>query len=413
MDPRINILLLCNAMLGNFLAGLASRIFSISLPTVANALESDLAGVSWALLSFSLTSIGFSLVFGRLGDIYGRGKLYGIGFAVFALSTFLCGLSQNIVQLILFRALQGVGSAMTQSVGRALAAEAMPENQGNKAQGIMTTAFHTGFLLGPTIGGLIIDYIHWRAAFFVLVPVSLLGSALAFWQMKAFAKPAKIQPIDHLGAVLLVAMTTSLILVLDQRIRITLPAAFTLPVYLSFPILFFAFLIRELRIPSPIVNLSLFKIGNFTYSSLSLFIVSLAHSMTLFLLPFYLQEVLLVSPTFMGILFMSAPIFTVSLAPISGNLADRIGPRIPATTGVFLMVLSAFGGFLLRPGSHWIFPAAMLALTGIGSGLFNAPNHGSMIGSVPKQYRGFANGVIQVCFNLGAEIVDHFLANHV
>ena len=128
---------------------------------------------------------------------------------------------------------------MTQSVGRALAAEAMPENQGNKAQGIMTTAFHTGFLLGPTIGGLIIDYIHWRAAFFVLVPVSLLGSALAFWQMKAFAKPAKIQPIDHLGAVLLVAMTTSLILVLDQRIRVTLPAAFTLPVYLSFPTLLF------------------------------------------------------------------------------------------------------------------------------------------------------------------------------
>jgi len=147
------------------MSGLASRIFSISLPTVANALDTDLAGVSWALISFSLTSLGLALVFGRLGDIYGRGRLYGIGFAIFALGSFLCGLSQNILQLILFRTLQGIGAAMTGSVSRALAAEAMPENQQSKVQGFMTTAFHTGFLLGPTIGGLIIDYVQLEGRF--------------------------------------------------------------------------------------------------------------------------------------------------------------------------------------------------------------------------------------------------------
>ncbi|HEX9878890.1 MAG TPA: MFS transporter, partial [Candidatus Binatia bacterium] len=202
MDPRINLLLLCNTMLGNFLSGLASRIFAISLPTVANALETDIAGVSWALIAFNLTSLGLALVFGRLGDIYGRGRLYGIGFAIFAFSSLLCGLSQSILQLILFRVLQGVGAAMTQSVSRALAAEAMPEDQGSKAQGLMTTAFHSGFLLGPTIGGLLIDYLHWRAVFFVLVPVAVVGSILAFWQTKTFKRPTQVESIDYLGAAL-------------------------------------------------------------------------------------------------------------------------------------------------------------------------------------------------------------------
>jgi len=400
MDPRINLLLLCNAMLGNFMAGLGSRVFAISLPTVANALGTDMAGVSWALISFSLTSLGLALVFGRLGDIYGKGRLFGTGFAIFALSSLLCGLSQNVLQLILFRTLQGVGAAMSQSVARALAAEAMPEDQGNKAQGLMTTAFHSGFLLGPTIGGLIIDYIHWRFVFFLLVPIAAAGSALAFWQMKSFSRPAKRQPIDYLGAVLLIALTVSLIMVLDQRIRTSLPPFFTFPIYLAFPALLFAFLLREFKFSSPIVNLNLFKIRMFTFSTLSLLIVSFTHSMVAFLLPFYLQEVLLISPTFMGVLFMAAPVFTVTLAPVSGQVADRIGPRIPATAGVVSMIISAFIGILLRPASHWALPAAILGFTGLGSGLFNAPNHGAMIGSVPRQDRGFANGAIQVAFNL-------------
>ena len=400
MNSRTNYLLLCNTMLGNFLSGLASRIFSISLPTVANALDTDIAGVSWALISFMLTSLGLALVFGRLGDIYGRGRLYAIGFAVFAVGSLLCGLSQNILQLILFRVIQGVGAAMTQSVSRALAAEAMPEDQQSKAQGLMTMAFHTGFLLGPTIGGLIIDYVHWRAVFFVLVPVSLVGSGLAFLQRKTFSQPVRKQPIDFLGAFLLITLTISLILVLDQRVRLALPPEFTIPVYLAFPILLFAFLVRERRFPSPIVNLSLFKIRMFTFSTLTLLIVSFSHSMAGLLIPFYLQEVLFISPTFMGVLYLSAPIFTVILAPISGVVADRIGPSIPAAVGIVMVMISVFIGVLLKPDSHWIIPAAMLAFTGISSGIFNSPNHGAIIGSVPKQYRGFANGAINVCFNL-------------
>ncbi len=401
MDPRINYLLLCNTMLGNFIAGTSSRIFGISLPTVANALNTDITGVSWALISFILSNLGFVLIFGKIGDMFGREKLYSIGFGTFAVSSLLCGLSQNILQLILFRMLQGMGAAMTQSVGRALAAEAVPDDQGSKVQGLMTTAFHTGFLLGPTIGGLIIDYFHWRVIFFFLVPLAILGGILAFFNTKRSIQPLKREPIDVLGSALLVATSTSLVLLFNPQIREALGAEFSVLTYLGFPIFFLAFLTRELKAASPIVNLQLFRIRLFTLSCVTLLIVSFTHGMQGFLLPFYLQEVLHLSPTFMGVLFMSAPIFTVTLAPISGHVADRIGPKIPATAGLVMMICSILVGILLRPNSHWSLPALMLAFGGLGNGLFNAPNHGAIMGSVPKVNRGFANGSIQVSFNIG------------
>jgi MFS family permease len=265
----------------------------------------------------------------------------------------------------------------------------------------MTTAFHSGFLLGPSIGGLIIDYVHWRGIFFVLVPIGALGAILTFWNMKKSENPVKRQEVDYLGATLLVALATSLIVLLDRRAKLILGPQVTLLMTIVFAFSLIGFLIRETKIPSPIVNLALFKNRMFTFSSVSLLVVSITHSLTGFVLPFYLQEILHLSPSFMGVLFMSAPIFTVSLAPFSGHIADRIGPRIPATAGVVVFGTSILLGAILKTNSHWLLPAAMLALSGLGTGLFNAPNHGAMISSVPRQHRGFANGALQLGFNLG------------
>lgn len=163
---QTNWMLLANAALGNFLAGTTSRIFAISLPTVANSLETTIVGISWAVIAYQISQISLSLIFGRIGDIYGRHTLFGLGLAVSSVAALLCGLSQNVTQLILFRLFQGVGASMTQSQGRALAMESLPKEASGRAQGYMTTAFHSGVLVGPSLGGLIIDYIHWRAVFF-------------------------------------------------------------------------------------------------------------------------------------------------------------------------------------------------------------------------------------------------------
>src|SRR6188508_1617293 len=154
---QINWLLLSNAALGNFLAGTASRIFSVSLPTVAASLETTIVRIAWAVIAYQISQISLSLIFGRIGDIYGRHTLFGIGLVVSSLGALLCGLSQNVAQLIAFRLVQGVGASMTQSQGRALAMESLPRESAGRAQGFMTTAFHSGVLIGPSIGGLLID----------------------------------------------------------------------------------------------------------------------------------------------------------------------------------------------------------------------------------------------------------------
>src|ERR1700675_1455691 len=134
MTKPINRILLSTALLGTFFAGTAGRIFNISMPTVANDLGTDLLGISWALLAYQLTNIGLSMIFGRLGDIWGRERVFGLGFLVFSVTSLLCGLSQSVLQLIGFRLLEGVGSAMIQSSSRALAAEAVPEELAGRAQ---------------------------------------------------------------------------------------------------------------------------------------------------------------------------------------------------------------------------------------------------------------------------------------
>ena len=407
MDSRTNWLLLINAALGSFLAGTASRIFAVSLPTVARSLDTTIVGISWAVISFQISTISLSLIFGRIGDIYGRQRIFGLGFVVSGIGASLCGLSQNVFQLILFRFFQGIGASMTQSQARALAMDSMSKESSGKAQGFMTTAFHSGVLLGPSIGGLIIDYVHWRAVFFFLLPIALAGMTLTLLNLKRGNKsqvftPANTQTgIDYLGAVLLVLATVALIAIIDHRIMEIARLEWRLAIIVLFAGSFLGFLYRERTTASPILDLSLFRIRMFTLSSLSLLLVGVAQAMVGFLLPFYLQDVLHLSPSFMGLLFISAPVFTVTLSPVAGWVADKVGPRLPSTVGILFMLISAFLGGFLRTDSHWTSAVVVLALWGLATALFYPPNHAAMIGSVPAQHRGVATGAVYVMFGLG------------
>jgi MFS family permease len=161
------------------------------------------------------------------------------------------------------------------------------------------------------------------------------------------------------------------------------------------------FLYREATTQSPILDLSLFKIRMFTLSSLALLLVGVAQVMIGFMLPFYLQDVLLLTPTFIGLLFISAPVFTVTLSPLVGWAVDKIGPRLPATAGIAFLTSAAFYGSYLRADSHWLSAVGVLGLWGLATALFFTANHTAMITSVPDQHRGVATGAIYVVFGLG------------
>jgi EmrB/QacA subfamily drug resistance transporter len=406
-NSQINWLLLANAALGNFLAGTSSRIFSVSLPTIAASLETTIVGISWAVIAYQISQISLSLIFGRIGDLYGRYKLFAAGLVVSSLAALLCGLAQNAMQLILFRFVQGVGASMTQSQGRALALESASKESSGRVQGFMTTAFHSGVLIGPSVGGVIIDTIHWRAIFFFLIPIALCALLLTLinWRSGNVPQPAasaeRPESIDYLGALLLIGATGALIAVIDHRIMEAFAPAMRLGLIIALVLLISGFLYREWTTPSPILDLSLFKIRMFTLSSLALLLVGIAQVMIGFVLPFYLQDVLHLTPTFIGLLFISAPIFTVTLSPLVGWAVDKVGARLPATAGISFLACAAFLGSYLRSDSHWLSAVGVLGLWGLATALFFTANHTAMITSVPGQHRGVATGAIYVVFGLG------------
>ena len=403
MDLRVNYLLLATALLGTFFSGTATRIVAISMPTVAQSLGTDLLGVSWALLSYQLSNIGLSVIFGRISDLWGREKMFALGFLVFAVSSLLCGFSQTVLQLILARFVQGVGGAMLQSSSRALASESVTEDLAGRAQGYMTTAHHTGFILGPSIGGLMIDYFSWRWSFFLLAPIGFGGMLLALMNMKRRQVAPQHYPgsVDYLGAALLFAVTTTLVFILDRRTHQLIGSStkfFLLAVFIGS---LAAFFVHESRAQSPFVNLELFKIRRFSFSVVSLLVVSICYALTSFLMPFYLQDILRLTPTQVGMLFMAPSILTVALAPVSGYMTDRLGPRIPATAGVVFMIISLAAGGMLRTDSHWLLPTLVIVVGAITNVIFNPANSTAMISMMPKEHRGFASAMNHVTFGFG------------
>jgi len=403
MPSRINYLLLTTALLGTFFSGTATRIVNISLPTIASSLGTDLVGVSWALLSYQLSNVGLSIIFGRLADLWSREKIFALGFLVFSVSSLFCGFSGTVLQLIFFRFLQGVGGAMLQSSSRALAAEAVPERIGGRAQGYMTTAHHMGFLLGPGIGGVMIDYLNWRWSFFFLVPIGLIGAMVTFVSIlrRAEKTPSKLVSVDYLGAFLLVATTTSLVLFFDRRTSEILGTTLRMGLAVLFLGCLLGLVIYETKAKNPFVNLTLFKIRRFSFSVVSLLIMAMCYTLIGFLVPFYLQGILDLSPTNVGVLFMVPSILTIALAPVSGYMTDRLGPRTPATLGTLVMVASLGMGALLRPNSHWLLPTSLIVLGAVTNGIFNPSNSMAMIGMMPQEHRGFASAMNHVTFGLG------------
>jgi MFS family permease len=204
--------------------------------------------------------------------------------------------------------------------------------------------------------------------------------------------------IDYLGAALLFAITTTLVFLFDRRTHQVTGDLVHIVLILVLIGSLAGFLMHESRAKNPFVNLELFRIRRFGFSVISLLVIGMCYSLTGFLLPFYLQDVLHLSPTQVGMLFMAPSVLTVALAPLSGYLTDRLGPRVPASCGVAFMIISLALGGLLRTDSHWILPTLLIVVGAITNGIFNPANSTAMISMMPREHRGFASAVNHVTF---------------
>ena len=397
-------LVLYQVSLGLVLVAINHRAIQVALPTLTHVFRADLSFIQWVLLVYDLAVIGLVLTLGRLGDLFGRKWIYILGFLLFILSSALCGFAQTSAQLITFRVFQGIGGAIILANGRALVSiNSLPSERG-KALGLTSTAYHVGYMTGPTLGGFIIDTIGWRWIFFVTIPIGVAAAYFAWRVLKEREKSEDSVQVDFAGASYLLLTNICFVYALNQMPHL----GFGHPAVFSFFIVSLAslalFIRTEQRVETPILNLSLFRNRLFTVSNLSLFFITSTQSAISVLLPFYLQNLMGFTPTQMGWLLIGSSVVIIMFAPIAGWLSDRFGSRLLCSVGAAIIVLGQYliGSLTLQSSVFQLVLPQILI--GLGWALFNSPNQSAIMSAVPRDQVGAASGMTVTTARIGGAI---------
>lgn len=384
-----------------FLGTVDGSIVNIALPTIVDDFETSFAAVQWVPLSYLLTQATLVLGMGRLGDIAGRNAIFVAGFVVFTIGSVLCGLAPGVGWLIAFRVFQGVGSALIFSMQFALVTESFPPQERGKALGLIGTIVSTGIISGPIIGGIIIDAVDWRWIFYVNLPIGIVG-ILAAVRYLPHSKPGGGERFDlRGGAAFFVALLTLLLgLTLGQERGFG--SVDVVALYVASAAAAVWFLRTEQRVEHPIVDLRMFRSGDFSVSLATRFTTFASLAGVSILLPFYLTDVLGLAPLEVGLAMTALPLLMGSSAPFAGAWSDRNGVRPVAMVGLVVLLIGfAAGTWLLDVDSPiWVF-VLVAAILGLGFGTFQSPNNSAIMGSVPPERLGVASSLITVTRTTG------------
>ncbi len=417
---------LSNTTLGALMASIDSSILMISLPAIFNGLNvnplapgaTDL--LLWLLLGYIIMSSVTVVTIGRLSDMFGRVRLYNMGFAIFSfasilvyVSSYIISGSAGILSLTLLRLLQGLGGGFLFANGAAILTDAFPENERGMAMGFNAIAIVGGSIIGLLVGG-VLSAIDWHLIFLISVPVGVLGTVWAYVGLHELASIRKNQKIDVFGNVTFAVSLTIILLALtygiepygnqstgwsNPAVEISLIAGI---------ILFIAFIAVERIVKDPMFHLDLFRIKVFAYGNLALLLSGMARGGLQFMIIIWLQGIWL---PLHGVSFINTPLqagidmlpliigFLVS-GPISGHLSDKYGSRKFATAG---MLINFFGFLFLAsmPANFNYLPFGIaIFMLGVGQGMFTSPNTAMVMSAVPPEYRGISSGMRATLVNV-------------
>ena len=425
--PHYRWIALSNTTLGMLMATINSSIVIISLPAIFRGIHLDplqpgnVSYLLWIIMGFLVVSAVLVVTLGRLGDIYGRVKMYNLGFAVFSVFSVLLSVDpftggQGAMWLIVMRIGQGVGGAMLFANSTAILTDAFPAHQRGMALGINQVSAIAGSFLGLILGGLLSEW-HWRAVFWVSVPI---GVAATIWGYRSLVelgvrRPAKLDLPGNLSfavglTALLVAITYGIQPYGDHSTGWLNP--WVLAGLVGGTALLVAFVVIEQRVEHPMVSIGLFRIRTFTMANIAGLMAAIGRGGLQFMLIIWLQGIWLPlhgysyesTPLWAGIYLLPLTVGFLAAGPVSGWLSDHYGARLFATGGS-LIVAATFVALLLIPTDfpYWLF-AVLIFANGVGSGLFSAPNTTAIMNSVPAEERGAASGVRGTVFNSGTSL---------
>jgi MFS family permease len=417
-------IVLINTTIGMLMAAINQTIVLISLPAIFSGLQVDplAPGQSnlllWMLMGYSAVTTVLLVTFGRIADMFGRVRVYNLGFVIFTVGSLLCALTPSLgtlgaIELIAFRMLQGLGGACLFANSIALLTDAFPPGQRGFSLGINQIAFIAGNVIGVVLGG-ILAAINWRLDFLISVPVGVVGSIWGYVALHEIGK-RQAQRIDWMGNVtfaggllaLMFGLTEALTPYGSQTMGWSNP---TVVIALAGGVVLLAiFGVAETRARYPMFDLGLFRIRDFLFGTVAAFLFSLARGGLMFMFIIWLQGIWLPlhgvayadTPLHAGIDTMPLMIGFVVCGPIGGWLSDRYGSRILATGGLLVTGLAAALLMTLPANFNLGLFAAYLALMGAGMGFFSAPNTSQIMSSVPAEQRGAAAGMRAMVLNAG------------
>jgi len=378
--------------LGTFMLLLDVTIVNVALPDIQTALKSSFSDLQWIVDAYALTLAALLLTAGSLADLFGRRRLYLIGLTLFTLASLLCGTAQDTLVLQLSRALQGVGGAIMFSVSLALLADAFRGKDRGTAFGIWGAITGLAVAVGPLLGGALTSGLSWRWIFFVNLPIGVLAVVLCLTRVSESKAPHARRP-DWAGFVIFTLALASLVYGLIESNQRSLGDARVVGCLVAAGVLLLGFVILELRITSPMFDLSLFRLPTFTGGSVAAFGLSASIFALLLYLVLYLQDVLGYSAlgTGLRLLVLSGGILTTST--IAGRLTSRVPVRFLIGPGLLLVGV----GLLLMRGldstSTWAHLIPGLIVSGAGVGMVNPPLASTAIGVVAPQRAGMASGI--------------------
>ncbi|MDO3410279.1 MFS transporter [Saccharibacillus sp. CPCC 101409] len=383
-----------------FMATLDGSIVNVALPSISRDLNLPLGHTQWISSIYLMAICSFILLFGRLGDIFGKIRVFRIGTIVFVVGSLLCGLSGSLATLIAARIVQAIGASMTMANSQGIVTDIFPANERGKALGLVGTFVSLGSIAGPGLGGLMVSSLGWESIFWINVPIGLVAILLGARLLPGDIRISK-KSIDGAGSLLFAGFIVSLIAAIlfgqeagygDWRI---------LALFVFAAAAFAAFLRLESRRDEPMLNLNLFRNPLFSLSILCGFLVFVSMFCYNIIAPFYLQSILQLSPRDAGWMMMIYPLVMVVVAPLSGAMSDRFGSEWLTFLGLLLMVGAQAGLASLHAGSTLVRVGAFIALLGLGGGLFQSPNNSLVMSTVPRPQLGVAGSVNSLIRNLG------------
>jgi EmrB/QacA subfamily drug resistance transporter len=397
-SPRTGLALLV-IVIGVLMAAVDTTIVVLALPEMERALHVPLADVIWVIIGYLLVITLLATQVGRLGDMFGRVRMYEAGFLVFIAGSALCALAGNEATIIGFRILQGVGGALVTANSGAVIADTFPPETRGRAYGFNSIGWNVGAILGILLGGLIITFLSWRWIFWINVPAGLIAFGLALRVLRDSGHRQR-QRLDFAGMITLGGGLFGVLWSITSLATSSFSLK-TLGFLLGGLVLLAAFVLIERASKAPMLDLALFRIPTMSPTLLASLFQGLASFAVLFLVIMYLQGVRRLSPLDSSLLLVPGYLVGAFVGPYAGRLSDRIGVVWPATAGLLIEIVALLVYAQLGVTTPLAVVAVAAVINGIGAGFFFPANNAAVMKAAPGRAFGTASGMLRTFANVG------------